>query len=158
MAESDSIPINMDQLPEKFNMTLAGEDFTFRCYRNPYNDCLYMDCWDADDVKVLKGEKLEYNEPLFGTVNDPRLPIIYMVPYSEAGDESVVDASNFQKSVFLFLPEEDSDSNGDDASEFTDDLDALDDDDEDDDLDNDEEFEDDDMNLYGTDETVDDGV
>ncbi|WP_338230783.1 phage baseplate plug family protein [Lactiplantibacillus paraxiangfangensis] len=154
MAESDSIEFDVDQLPQKFNMTLAGEDFTFRVYRSEYSDYLYIDVYDEDEVPIVLGEKMEYGEPLFGTINDPRLPIIPIIPRSESEGESVVDGSNIQKSVFLFLPADDPDEDDEAATEFTDDLDDEDGDDDSDDLDDNDEFTDDDMNLYGTDETV----
>lgn len=154
MAESDSIDVDLNQLPQKFNMTLGGEGFTFRVYRSEFRDCFYIDVYDEDEVPIVLGEKIEYGEPLFGTVNDPRLPIIPIIPSSESDGESVVDGGNFQQSVFLFLPADDPDDSDEATAEFDDDLDANEDDDSDD-LDEDDDLTDDDANTYGTDETVD---
>lgn len=149
MAASDRMMIDLDSLPQQFDMTLDGEDFTFRVYRLEANDQYYISVYDEDMVPIVLGEKMEYQEALFGSINDPRLPVGYMVPYDESGQESTVDGSNFQKSVFIFFPEDENDD--DTPTEFDDDL--ADDEETIDSVD-DDNGTDDEVNLYGTDRIV----
>ncbi|WP_203642988.1 phage baseplate plug family protein [Levilactobacillus andaensis] len=151
MAEETRIDVDMSNLPQRFNMVIGGINYNFRLRHNDYNDGLYLDCWDEDFVPIVLGEKLEYGEPIFGSVNDPRLPLINWIPYSEDGSESTVTGGNLQKTVFIYAPEDDEDETDEAADQFGDDLD----DDETEENVDDDLGDEDDSSLYGTDETVD---
>lgn len=151
MSEENKVDIDMSSLPQRFNMLINGINYNFRVSHSDYNDGIYIDCWDENMVRVVLGEKLEYGEPVFGSINDPRLPLIYWVPYSEDGSESTVTGGNLQKSVFIYNPQDEEDEADLAADQFGDDLD---DDEISEDMDDDLGDEDD-TSPYGTDETVD---
>lgn len=152
MTQNDRIVI--DTIPSRFEMEFDGENFVFEIYRNDYNDRIYISVFDEDMVPIVLGEKLIYGEQVFGTINDPRLPLAYMVPYDESNQENEVTGATFNKAVFIFLPQDDADDADDVTDIFDDDLDA---DDAEDDYADQELTDDDPINLYGTDTTVDDG-
>lgn len=154
MSEENRIDVDMSVLPQKFNMEIDGINYNFRVRHSDYDDSIHMDCWDDDMVQILMGEKLEYGEPVFGSVNDPRLPLIYLVPYSEDGSESTITGSNLQKSTFIYNPQDDENEADQAAAQFGD---TLDDDEASEETDDDEIAGEDETSLYGTDDVVGDG-
>ena len=149
MAKDDRIIVTT--LPCRFDKEFNGETFNFRMYVNDQNDRVYISVFDEDMVPILTGEKLMYGEPIFGTVNDPRLPLAYMVPYDESNQEHEVTGGTFNSAVFIFLPQDDENEADAATADFSDDLsedeEAVDSADQD-------LGDEDSINLYGTDETV----
>lgn len=109
MAVNDYIDINLDDIPVQFDYTIDGIDFTFYLYYNEVNDSYYIDLFDENGVQIVNGEKLIYGYPLFGSINDPRLPLINIVPMDEQGNETEVSKLNFTNTVQLFIKDTDDD-------------------------------------------------
>lgn len=144
MAANDYLDFNFDDLPNAFSHDIDGNTYNFMLYYNDTNDSFYIDIYDNSkpQVPLIMGEKLVYGMPLFGGINDPRLPAIQIVPIDDDGNESIVNRSNFPDIIKL---------------EFIDtDLDNDDTDDDDDNVDiNTPNYADtlsDDTNLYGNDQ------
>lgn len=106
----DDLEFDFADLPQKFSITLSNRTYIVRIYYNRYNDSFYVDLWDENEVPLVMGEKLVYGMPLWGDINDQRLPVELIAPIDPEGIESDVTALNFPKQVKLsFIGEEDTD-------------------------------------------------
>lgn len=138
MAMHDYLDINSEDIPMSFSHEIDGVNYNLDIYYNDVNDAYYISIYDENNVPIVLSEKIVYGEILFGKINDPRLPLVNIVPFDENENESEVNKLNFTKTVQLYFMDSE--------------LDDSDDDDEDtDDSDNDDVP---DINDYGNDETV----
>ncbi|MDF2657758.1 MAG: hypothetical protein K0Q94_549 [Paenibacillus sp.] len=94
------MPINKNQVPYRFEITLGAELFTFEVRYNADFDFLTLDCYKGGQVLVY-GEKIVYGVPLFVDVLDQRFPVLQIVPLDKAGAESRVGYENIEETVFL---------------------------------------------------------
>lgn len=97
----DYLDFDFADLPETFEHTFNDVKYNFRLYYNTWADAFYLDIWDENDVIIVWGEKLVYGMPVWGTINDQRLPIVEMVPIDEDQAASTVDALTFPTTVRL---------------------------------------------------------
>lgn len=145
MAVNDYIDINLDDLPVQFDYTIDENDFSFYLYYNETNDSYYIDILDENGIEIVTGEKLVYGYPLFGSINDPRLPMINIVPFDEDDKQKEVSKLNFTTSVKLYIKDTDEDYSENNIIDFSNE-------------DDDDEVKDNttnaDINDYGTDKTV----
>ncbi|ALS27199.1 hypothetical protein IJ21_17980 [Paenibacillus sp. 32O-W] len=98
------IPIYKDQTPYRFEITLGAEIFEFEVRYNADFDFFTVDLFKDDEVLVY-GEKLVYGVPLFVDVFDQRYPVLQLVPFDEARNETRVTYDNLDKTVFVQVVE-----------------------------------------------------
>lgn len=104
----DTIDLNIEELPQLFTITLGAETFNFRLYWEPVDDSYYLDCFDENMVEIVSSEKLVYGENVFEHIPDNRLPVVSFAPVDESGIEVLCTGENFNKTVFLSFPQDDS--------------------------------------------------
>ncbi|MBU8908499.1 phage baseplate plug family protein [Desertibacillus haloalkaliphilus] len=100
------IPIQKEQIPNEFEIRLAGELFTFEVHYNAEYDFFTVDLYKSGDVLVL-GEKVVYDSPLFDTYSDERFPGVTITPLDRADNEDRVTYSNLGNTVFLYVSDDD---------------------------------------------------
>ncbi|WP_268914146.1 phage baseplate plug protein [Lentilactobacillus sp. SPB1-3] len=147
MNSFDDLEFAFNDLPQKFTVTLDNTVYNMRIYYNRYSDSFYVDLFDENDVELVRGEKLVYGMPLWGDINDQRLPVKLIVPIDPDGVEDTISALNFPKKVKLsFVGEEATDdiALNDESQSLIDDDELADDADTEDDIDVD-------VNPYGND-------
>lgn len=98
------VPIQKNQTPYRFEITLGAELFTFEVRYNADFDFFTVDLSKDGEVLVY-GEKLVYGVPLFVDVFDQRYPVLQLVPYDDAENETRVTYDNLDKTVFLQVVE-----------------------------------------------------
>ena len=96
------INIDKDSIPYKFDMTLAGDTFTFYVNYNTQGDFFTIGLYKNDEAVVL-GEKLVYGRQLFLSYQYRDIPKIPIVPIDLAGNTERITFENMNKDVFLFL-------------------------------------------------------
>lgn len=98
------VPISKNLAPYRFEIVLGAEIFEFEVRYNADYDFFSVDL--SKDVEVLVyGEKLVYGVPLFVDVFDQRYPVLQLVPFDDAGNETRVTYDNLDKTVFLQVVE-----------------------------------------------------
>jgi hypothetical protein len=102
MADQQAIPIDKDDIPYRFDISLAGEIFTFEAHYNARFDYYSLDVEKDGDV-LVNGEKVVYGRPLFSGLNDARLPKVEIIPYDVAGIETRAGYDQLGVTVFLFV-------------------------------------------------------
>lgn len=126
--EYDYLDFNFNDLPEVFDYTIDGNQYRFRLYYNDLDDSFHIDIWDQYDNPLVMGEKLVYGEPLWGSINDPRLPLVDLLPLDDDRQQSTVTALNFPSVVKLEFCTDDpfnQNNNSDQDSDDTDDYDQT---------------------------------
>lgn len=103
MAQNDYIDIRFEDLPMRFEYTFDGVNYNLRMYYNEMNDSFYVDLYDENNVMIVAGEKLVYGEALWSRINDPRLPMVQLVPIDEDANENTVSQLNFPDIVRLSI-------------------------------------------------------
>lgn len=103
MSQRDYIPIDVDDLPEIFEIELADITFNFGVSYNAVGDFFMVDLYDEDLNPIVLGEKLVLNHRLWAYVNDDRLPAVDLVPMDESGQSTAVNAETFGRTVFLMI-------------------------------------------------------
>lgn len=104
MAEQYAIPIDKAEIPYRFDIEIAGELFTFEIHYNARFD-FFTAALEKNGVVIVAGERITYGQPMFGALNDPRLPKIPIIPKDVAGQETRVGWDQLDETVFLFLDE-----------------------------------------------------
>ena len=102
MSQRDYIPIDVDDLPEIFEIELADITFNFGVSYNAVGDFFTVDLYDEDLNPIILGEKLVLNHRLWAYVNDDRLPAVDLVPMDESGIATYCGIDEFMKTVFLY--------------------------------------------------------
>ncbi|QBO37285.1 hypothetical protein EQG49_12850 [Periweissella cryptocerci] len=97
------IPIDKDNLPERFEFDFGEETFIFEFKFNERMGYFTASVFDEDEDAIVVGEKLIYGEPLWNDLNNELLPIVSIVPFDESGNETEITFDNFGETVFLFI-------------------------------------------------------
>lgn len=113
----DYIPVDPDEVPTTFDIDLEGDSYTLGINYNKTSDSYSVDLWDGSGDVINLGEKMILGVPLFSQLVDSRVPVTSLVPMDEAGIETRVSASNFGKTVFLYIDDIGPDETPDDESE-----------------------------------------
>lgn len=92
------LPIKKELIPYRFDTEMNGVLYTFEIHYNSEYDFFTMDLFVNDDVQMY-GEKLVYNQPIFQSLTDERLPEI--VPIDPSNKENKITYSNFADTVVL---------------------------------------------------------
>ncbi|PAD73667.1 phage baseplate plug family protein [Paenibacillus campinasensis] len=98
------IDIEKEQIPYRFDISIADEVFTFEVHYNAEYDFFTVDLERDGDVLAV-GEKLVYGMPLFYDVMDNRFPKLPIVPYDESELSTAVTWETLGTSVFLYVIE-----------------------------------------------------
>lgn len=104
----DYIDVEKENIPYRFDITLAEEIFTFEIHYNTEGDFFTVDL-EKDGEVLVYGEKIVYYMPLFYDVQDGRFPKVPIVPFDESGNASRVGWDTLNETVFLYVIEEDED-------------------------------------------------
>lgn len=97
------IPIEREEVPARFEIDIAGEDFEMEVRHNERFDFYTVDLW-KDEKMIVAGEKVVYGRALFSTLPDDEvLPKYPITPLSESEDYGRVDYDNFGRTVFLTI-------------------------------------------------------
>lgn len=98
------IDIEKDQIPYRFDISIAEENFTFEVHYNADYDFFSVNLEREGEVLAV-GEKLVYGMPLFYDVMDNRFPKLPIVPFDESDISTAVTWETLGKSVFLYVIE-----------------------------------------------------
>lgn len=104
----DYMEIEKDQVPYRFDMSIADEAFTFEIQYNSEFDFFTVDLEKDGEVLVV-GEQIVYGMQLFYDVIDERFPKVPIIPYDSAENVSVVNYETLGVDVFLYLYETEDD-------------------------------------------------
>ncbi|MFC6202570.1 phage baseplate plug protein [Lactiplantibacillus nangangensis] len=111
MAQRDYIPVDVDDLPEQFELDIDDVTYVFGMNYNEVGGFYTVDLYDEDENPIVLGEKMVLNHRLWANLVDRRLPMRDIVPMDESGKASDVNPDTLGKTVFLYLddlnPEED---------------------------------------------------
>ncbi|WP_268914122.1 phage baseplate plug protein [Lentilactobacillus sp. SPB1-3] len=99
----NTIQFNKFQLPEKFNLTLSGNDYQITVIYNEANDRLYLTLADENGKVLVTNEKLVAGERLFADIGDASLPSEDLVLMDETGKETSVNFANVNESMFITI-------------------------------------------------------
>lgn len=81
----DYIPINVNDLPEIFDITLAGDLFTFRIDYNSVQDYYTCTIMDQNNVTLIRQEPLLLGQIVGIDIPDNRLPTVDLKVMDETG-------------------------------------------------------------------------
>lgn len=81
----DYIPINVNDLPEIFDITLAGDLFTFRIDYNSVQDYYTCTIIDQNNVTLIRQEPLLLGQIVGIDIPDSRLPTVDLRVMDETG-------------------------------------------------------------------------
>lgn len=101
----DYIPIDKNNLPNRFDVSLLDEMYTFEVHYNMTYDFFTVTLERNGEVLAVC-EKLVYGMPLFYDIFDPRFPAVQLVPFDESEVQEEVTFNNFGESVFLYILED----------------------------------------------------
>lgn len=102
MALRNYISIDTDDLPETFEYDLDGNTYQLTFKYNDEGDFFTCDIADDSGNKIVTGEKLILNQPLFKDNPDERLPVTPLVPIDESGQATNCGIDEFGSTVFLY--------------------------------------------------------
>ncbi|MBA2914862.1 hypothetical protein HCN73_00475 [Lactobacillus crispatus] len=97
------IPIDVDDLPDIFDISLAGGVYTFRIDYNEIADYYTVTIWDADSNLLLTQEPLILGELVGYDLPDKRLPRIDLRVMDETNQANDVGKCNFGYTVQIYL-------------------------------------------------------
>lgn len=97
------VPIDKQNLPDRFEFPFGESNFILRVDYNKSQDFFTIDIFTIADEPIVLGEVMRLNERLWADIIDERLPSIDLVPMDESGLEKTITFENFCKSVFLYL-------------------------------------------------------
>ena len=110
------IPIDVDNLPETFEIDFGEATFNIQVSYNSVLDLFVVDILTSDMQPIVMGEPLILNTPLWSDSSDVRLPLETVIPMDESMNEKAVTKGNFGRTVFLFIdsisPQEADQTNG----------------------------------------------
>lgn len=97
------IPIDVDDLPDIFDISLAGGVYTFRIDYNKIADYYTVTIWDADSNLLLTQEPLILGELVGYDLPDKRLPRIDLRVMDETNQANDAGKGNFGYTVQIYL-------------------------------------------------------
>lgn len=97
------IPINVDNLPERFEFKFGLTTYILQVNYNAVGDFYTVDILTARMEPIVMGEILVLNQKLWQDSSDTRLPFEDIVPMDEANNETVITSENFGVTVFLYI-------------------------------------------------------
>lgn len=103
MAIRSYIPIDKNDLPDKFEIMLGTVSYVFEITYNESHNRFVVDLYDIELQPIVVGESLILNERLFADIIDDRLPSIDLVPMDESNVSTEVTFENFGEQVFLYI-------------------------------------------------------
>ena len=99
----DTIEINKNLIPYKFNIILAGQVFEIGIKYNEYADLFIMSL-SKDNELICAGEPLIYGMPLFNDLYiSGKYPALKIIPFDDSKANNNVTWDNFQQTVFLII-------------------------------------------------------
>lgn len=100
----DYIEVDVDNLPDIFEITLAGEVFTFRIDYNAEADYYTCTIQDADSVTLVEQEPLMLGQLIAIDIPDSRLPTTDLRVMDETGQATDAGKGNFGRgNVQIYL-------------------------------------------------------
>lgn len=103
MAARTYIDVNVSNLPELFEIELAGDNVYLKFNYNDSGQFFTVDLFDNSMNPIVLGEKLVYGRRLWSDYTNPKVPAIDIMPFDESQKETAVSPDNFGKTVFLYL-------------------------------------------------------
>lgn len=97
------VPIDTSDLPDIFDITLAGDVFTFRVDYNAITDYYLLTIWDADGNLLLAQEPLLLNQLVGIDLQDSRLPAVDLRTMDESNQAPDAGQGEFGDNVKLYL-------------------------------------------------------
>ncbi|MCQ2743467.1 MAG: hypothetical protein MJ230_01545 [bacterium] len=97
----DRIPINIDLIPYKMNIELAGNVFIFEFKYNSTIDLYTISLYNSQGILMCANEPIVYGVELFSDIYEEGFPYMAIVPSDEAGNSNAVTSDNIEKTVFL---------------------------------------------------------
>jgi hypothetical protein len=104
VAEQQAVPIDKEDVPYSFDISLADELFTLEVGYNARFD-FYTLSIEKDGELLAGGEKVVYGRPMFSGLSDTRLPKVTITPSDVAGIETRAGYDEINETVFLFVGE-----------------------------------------------------
>lgn len=102
----DYIKIEKDLIPYRFDIAIEGKTYTFEIHYNTENDYFTVDLYRNGHL-VVAGSKIVYGRPLFAANKYLDVPQVPIIPLDLSGQTDRVTWENFNKTVFLWLVNED---------------------------------------------------
>jgi hypothetical protein len=99
----DYIPVNKNNLPERFEIDLASDTFWMQFNYNDTSDFFSVDLYTGNNEPIILGEKLILNVPLWQDFADPRLPAPSLVVLDESEQTKRITFDNFMVTTFLYI-------------------------------------------------------
>ncbi|MEV9639470.1 hypothetical protein ABZ756_02080 [Mammaliicoccus sciuri] len=96
------IEIDKDEIPYRFTIDLADEEFEFEINYNNRFDFFTIDLY-KDGRTLVVGEKLILDRPLFTDLVDIELPKVTITPKDRSNNETRITYDNLEKTAFLFV-------------------------------------------------------
>lgn len=111
------IPIEKEEIPQRFQIDLASDTFTLEVNYNTTGDFFTIDLYDENDEPIVIGEKLVLGIPLWQDIANSNLPAPTLIPLDESGQEDRITYENFGETVFLYIDDVSEDEGGNDGIE-----------------------------------------
>lgn len=103
MALRDYLPIDKEDIPEKFEIDIEDSTYIIRINYNQTSDFYTIDLWDNVETPIVLGEKLVLNQPLWSGIVDGRLPAPTLIPMDVSGQTKRISVDNFYVTVFVYF-------------------------------------------------------
>ncbi|WP_103661961.1 hypothetical protein [Lactobacillus sp. HT06-2] len=97
------IPVDVDDLPDIFDITIAGGVYTFRVDYNEVADFYSVSIWDADANLLLNQQPLILGELVGYDLPDQRLPRVDIRVMDESYKAKDAGKGNFGETVQMYL-------------------------------------------------------
>ncbi|RVU69934.1 hypothetical protein EJK17_10400 [Lactobacillus xujianguonis] len=97
------IPVDVDDLPDIFDITIAGGVYTFRVDYNEVADFYSVSIWDADANLLLNQQPLILGELVGYDLLDQRLPRVDIRVMDESYKAKDAGKGNFGETVQMYL-------------------------------------------------------
>lgn len=97
------VPVDVDDLPDIFDIRLAGEVYTFRIDYNDISDYYAVTIWDADNNLLLTQQPLILGELVGYDLPDVRLPRIDLRVMDETEQAKDAGKAVFSYTVQIYL-------------------------------------------------------
>ncbi|HEX3045405.1 MAG TPA: hypothetical protein VHY08_11670 [Bacillota bacterium] len=76
---------DIEKVPDRFNITLAGVDLIFEVAWNDAEGAFFASCYDAMENPMIEGRILIHHENFFEGILDERAPNVRIVPLDLTG-------------------------------------------------------------------------